>query len=273
MLPSRQLTPQPPTPTPARRDLLEVCEAQLQFVPPCGWPVCGGSRGPELAKSLADITASFQLLLAGLQRVDYNILDPNVTRRALGAGQGWLAVVHQLRAAASASCGRRGRRGWGSSQASSLPQVARRPQHLQGRRPRPGGHAGQRHQRGLRQHRGAARQGGQGCMAGALAGSGLHATLRLLPLSEGGDLCRLCSHRRCRLETAYFSVRCGEGARTPARAPALTAPLPRCCRWRCWRRCRPWQSARRFGGMCSARPASTMGSSWPRWDEGRGEGL
>jgi dynein heavy chain len=64
----------------ACRDLLEVCEAQLQFVPPGGWPVCGGSRGPEVHKSLADITASFQQLVAGLRRVSYNVLDPNVTR-------------------------------------------------------------------------------------------------------------------------------------------------------------------------------------------------
>lgn len=37
------------------RDLLEVCEAQLQFGTKAELPVFGGSRGPDISKSIADI--------------------------------------------------------------------------------------------------------------------------------------------------------------------------------------------------------------------------
>lgn len=47
------------------RDLLEVCEAQLQFGSKAELPVFGGSRGPDISKSMTDIQvciASLSLL-------------------------------------------------------------------------------------------------------------------------------------------------------------------------------------------------------------------
>ncbi|KAK9823872.1 hypothetical protein WJX72_006072 [[Myrmecia] bisecta] len=57
------------------RDLLEVCEAQMQFAPHTELPVFGGTRGPEVSKSIMDIQASFQKLMAGLKGLRYSILD------------------------------------------------------------------------------------------------------------------------------------------------------------------------------------------------------
>ncbi len=36
-------------------DLLEVCQAQLQFAPTQPMPVFGGTKGPEIHKSIVDI--------------------------------------------------------------------------------------------------------------------------------------------------------------------------------------------------------------------------
>ena len=82
------------------RDLQEVCQFQRQFAPATPIPAFGGTRGPEVAKSISDIQASmrgaliilgrrpaavsstmqpmqagFGKLVARLQSVDYNILD------------------------------------------------------------------------------------------------------------------------------------------------------------------------------------------------------
>ena len=43
----------------ACRDLLEVCEAQLQFGTKAELPVFGGSRGPDISKSITDIQVSY----------------------------------------------------------------------------------------------------------------------------------------------------------------------------------------------------------------------
>lgn len=56
-------------------DLLEVCEAQLQFAPNAKLPVIGGTRGAEVEKNFADIQAAFQSLLGQLQGLGYNMLD------------------------------------------------------------------------------------------------------------------------------------------------------------------------------------------------------
>ena len=51
---------------PGCRDLLEVCEAQLQFGIKAEVPVFGGSRGPDIAKSISDIQVwSGPIMLAG----------------------------------------------------------------------------------------------------------------------------------------------------------------------------------------------------------------
>ena len=61
------------------RDMLEVCEAQLQFAPKTDLPSFGGTHGPEVTKSLQDIQLSFQKLVASLKSLKYNILDVKAT--------------------------------------------------------------------------------------------------------------------------------------------------------------------------------------------------
>ena len=82
------------------RDLLEVCEGQVQFsyknrskvfldyyVHPSyllkyqdSFPVFGGSRGSELTKSISDIEAAFAKQIQNLKNVGYNILDVKATK-------------------------------------------------------------------------------------------------------------------------------------------------------------------------------------------------
>ena len=47
----------------ACRDLLEVCEAQLQFGTKAELPVFGGARGPDISKSITDIQVGLLSLL------------------------------------------------------------------------------------------------------------------------------------------------------------------------------------------------------------------
>lgn len=61
-------------------DLLEACEAQLQWAPTSPLPVFGGTKGPEIHKSIVDIQASFQKLVSALRTLSYNILDVKATR-------------------------------------------------------------------------------------------------------------------------------------------------------------------------------------------------
>ena len=61
------------------RDMLEVCEAQLQFAPKTELPTFGGTHGPEITKSLQDIQVSFQKLVSSLKSLNYNILDVKAT--------------------------------------------------------------------------------------------------------------------------------------------------------------------------------------------------
>lgn len=61
-------------------DLLEVCQAQLQFSPSNTVPVFGGTKGAEFEKSIADIQASFQALVEKLKGLTYNILDVKAIR-------------------------------------------------------------------------------------------------------------------------------------------------------------------------------------------------
>ncbi|GIM07381.1 hypothetical protein Vretimale_11536 [Volvox reticuliferus] len=62
------------------KDLLEVCEAQLQFAPRTPLPVFGGTYGPEVKKSIVDIQESFQGLVRILKSLTYDILDVKATR-------------------------------------------------------------------------------------------------------------------------------------------------------------------------------------------------
>lgn len=56
-------------------DLLEVCEAQLQFASDARLPVFGGTRGAEVEKNIADIQVAFKGLLRQLKGLSYDLLD------------------------------------------------------------------------------------------------------------------------------------------------------------------------------------------------------
>ena len=70
------------------RDLLEVCEGQVQFArkskglapgEKAPLPAFGGTRGPEVAKQLVDIEDGFEGHIERLRSLDYDILDVNPT--------------------------------------------------------------------------------------------------------------------------------------------------------------------------------------------------
>ncbi|KAJ3024564.1 UNVERIFIED_CONTAM: Dynein heavy chain 2, axonemal [Siphonaria sp. JEL0065] len=68
------------------RDLLEVCEGQIQFSRKITGgekepiPIFGGTKGPEIAKSLEDIEVAFERNLASLWNIRKFILDVKATR-------------------------------------------------------------------------------------------------------------------------------------------------------------------------------------------------
>eukprot|EP00163_Fabomonas_tropica_P002875 TRINITY_DN1232_c0_g1_i1.p1 TRINITY_DN1232_c0_g1~~TRINITY_DN1232_c0_g1_i1.p1 ORF type:complete len:4516 (+),score=1594.38 TRINITY_DN1232_c0_g1_i1:127-13674(+) len=71
------------------RDLQEVCEGQIQFArksaavargEKADLPAFGGSRGPEIRKSLLDIESAFEKHLNNLKGVKYSILDVKATK-------------------------------------------------------------------------------------------------------------------------------------------------------------------------------------------------
>ena len=67
------------------RDLLEVCQGQLQFARKdddgnkMPLPVFGGIQGPDIQKNILTNEARFDTLLKKLQLVDYDILDVRST--------------------------------------------------------------------------------------------------------------------------------------------------------------------------------------------------
>jgi len=59
-------------------DLLQVCDAQLQFAPQTELPSFGGTNGPEIQKGIKDIQASFKQLMSDLHNVHktkYSLLN------------------------------------------------------------------------------------------------------------------------------------------------------------------------------------------------------
>ncbi|GMI05338.1 hypothetical protein TrVE_jg1168 [Triparma verrucosa] len=70
------------------RDLLEVCEGQIQFARKNSstkgesgpLPEFGGTKGGEITKSLLDIEASFETQIERLRRLDYEILDVKTSK-------------------------------------------------------------------------------------------------------------------------------------------------------------------------------------------------
>ena len=67
------------------RDLMEVCEGQVQFArktdgKTADLPAFGGARGGDIVKSLLDIQASFEKQVHILASVNYNSLDVKATR-------------------------------------------------------------------------------------------------------------------------------------------------------------------------------------------------
>jgi dynein heavy chain, axonemal len=61
-------------------DLLDICEAQLQFGGQRRPPIFGGSKGDSITESFEDIQAAFKKLVAELAGCNYDILDVEVTR-------------------------------------------------------------------------------------------------------------------------------------------------------------------------------------------------
>jgi dynein heavy chain len=68
------------------RDLLEVCDGQIQFARKAAGgsqtalPDFGGARALEVTKSLVDIQATFEKLVGLLRSLDYSVLDVKATR-------------------------------------------------------------------------------------------------------------------------------------------------------------------------------------------------
>jgi dynein heavy chain len=68
------------------RDLLEVCEGQVQFTRNMGngetlpLPSFGGTKGPEIRKNLLKNEDQFKKLIEKLRNLDYDILDVKATR-------------------------------------------------------------------------------------------------------------------------------------------------------------------------------------------------
>lgn len=68
------------------RDLLDVCEGQIQFARKAAGgaqtalPSFGGARAVEVAKSLADIQGAFEKMMGSLRTLDYSVLDVKATR-------------------------------------------------------------------------------------------------------------------------------------------------------------------------------------------------
>ncbi len=66
------------------RDLLEICEAQKQFArktkkgQKAEFPAYGGSKGPDLTKSIQETEATFEKLISQLKNLNYDILDVKV---------------------------------------------------------------------------------------------------------------------------------------------------------------------------------------------------
>lgn len=56
-------------------------QAQRQFAPCVPLPKFGGTKGPEIRKSILDIQEGFQKLVLGLRAVRYNILDVKATAK------------------------------------------------------------------------------------------------------------------------------------------------------------------------------------------------
>jgi len=70
------------------RDLLEVCEGQIQFARKTSsgsggssaLPEFGGTKGSEITKALLDIEASFETQIERLRRLEYDILDVKTSK-------------------------------------------------------------------------------------------------------------------------------------------------------------------------------------------------
>jgi dynein heavy chain len=65
------------------KDLLEICEGQLQFARKGAkqvMPVFGGTKGPEYTESLKELERTFAKHLQNIKDLDYDILDVKQTR-------------------------------------------------------------------------------------------------------------------------------------------------------------------------------------------------
>lgn len=59
---------------------LQVCDGQSQYSLKVALPAFGGTRGPEIMKSLLELKEAFQKLVNKLRSLSYNLLDVKMTR-------------------------------------------------------------------------------------------------------------------------------------------------------------------------------------------------
>ena len=65
------------------KDLLEICEGQLQFARKGAkqvMPVFGGTKGPEYTENLRELERTFAKHLQNIKNLDYDILDVKITK-------------------------------------------------------------------------------------------------------------------------------------------------------------------------------------------------
>ena len=65
------------------KDCKDICEGQLQFARKgegISLPKFGGSKGPEIKKSLDELESMFKKYLEDIQHLDYDILDVKKTK-------------------------------------------------------------------------------------------------------------------------------------------------------------------------------------------------
>lgn len=65
------------------KDLMEICEGQLQFARKGAnqvMPVFGGTKGPEYTENLLELQRMFSKNLENIQNLDYDILDVKITK-------------------------------------------------------------------------------------------------------------------------------------------------------------------------------------------------
>ena len=81
------------------RDLMEICEGQLQFAlrgASCQMPIFGGKKGKEYTISLEELKKRFDESLKGIKALNYDILDVKQTYWHDDFGQVYKDAVKEI---------------------------------------------------------------------------------------------------------------------------------------------------------------------------------